>query len=205
MYNLDRGEVEQMNSSRLKNINNYNNTMWGVNTADQLRGAYRHYHWIRNIKWWRDIWNWSVRVHMFNAYIMYVNLNVQAGKLKKYLLFYYELCKPISLSWINPEDVHYSKVISLYRKIDWDTENSSVASTITMDKFNSSKIRATEINNASVAIISNISRIRPYKTLDHYLDIGEKSAMCSVHRWFGIDSERHTYYFYSCNGNMCVL
>ena len=136
---------------------------------------------------------------------MYVNLKVQEGKRKKYLLSHHDFHKPIALSWINPEAIHYSKVISLSRKRGRYTEDTLVASTITMYKFNSSNTRDTAVKYDSVASISNLSRIRLDTTLDNYLDIGKKSARCSVHRWLGIDSERHTYYCSSCNVNMCVL
>ena len=74
-----------------------------------------------------------------------------------------------------------------------------------MDTLNSSNTRAKAVNDASVASTRNLSRIRIYTTLDHYLDIGNKSEMCSVHRWLDIESDRHTYYCSSYNVNMCVL
>ena len=74
-----------------------------------------------------------------------------------------------------------------------------------MDTFHSGQTRATAVNNASIDSTSKLSRLRLDTTLDHYLDIGNKSAMCSVHRWLDIESDRHTYYCSSYNVNMCVL
>ena len=96
---------------KLKQIDDYNNTMGGVDRAYQFRGAYQTDHWICNRKWWWAIWDWSFGVHLVNTYIMFINQNVQEGQHKKDLLLYHDFRKSIALSWIDPEDVHYSKVI----------------------------------------------------------------------------------------------
>ena len=125
---------------------------------------------------------------MVNSYIMYININVQEGHHKTDPLSHHDFCKSISLSWIYPEAVHYSKLISLSKNIGRYTEDSSVVSTITMDTFNSSKNRDMEVNHASVASTSKLFIIRLDTTLDYYLDIGKKSARYSVHRWIFIES-----------------
>ena len=77
------GQRRQKNSTIWMNQSYLNNnTMGGVDIADQLRGTYRPDHWLRNRKWWWAMWYWSLGVHLVNAYIMYVNLNVLAGKNK---------------------------------------------------------------------------------------------------------------------------
>ena len=74
-----------------------------------------------------------------------------------------------------------------------------------MDTFNSNQTRDMAVNYSSVANTSKLSRIRIDTTLDHYLNIGKKSARFSVHRWIGIKSERRTYYCSSFNVNMRLL
>ena len=98
-----------MDLLRLNHIDDCNNTIGGVDIAYQLRGTYQNDHWFCNRKWWWSIWNWSLGVHLVNAYIVYVNLNVQEGKRKEDILSHHDFCKSIALSWIYPEAVHYSK------------------------------------------------------------------------------------------------
>ena len=52
VYNVDTGKVEALKFLILNQINNYNNGMGNVDVADQLRGVYRLYRWVRNRKWW---------------------------------------------------------------------------------------------------------------------------------------------------------
>ena len=127
-------------------------------------------------------------MYLVNSYIMYININVQEGHHKTDPLSHHDFCKSISLSWIYPEAVHYSKLISLSKNIGRYTEDSSVVSTITMDTFNSSNTRSKSVKSASVVSKRKISRIRLYNTLDNDLDIGKKSARYSVHRWIFIES-----------------
>ena len=175
MYNLDSGEVGHMDFLRLNHINDYNNTIGRVDIAYKLRDMYQHDNWIRKRRWWWAIWNWSLGLQLINAYIKYVNLNVQDGKRKIYLLSHHDLRKSIALSWINPEAVHYSKILSLSRNRGWDTADASVAPTITMDKMNSSKTRYTEVNADYVTSTKKLSSIILYTPLYDYLDILKNS------------------------------
>ena len=88
---------------------------------DQLWGAYRPDHWIRNRKLRWAIWNWILGAHRTNAHIVYVNLHEKEGKRKTDLPSHHDFCKSIALSWINLEAVRCSKVISLSRKTGGDT------------------------------------------------------------------------------------
>ena len=96
--NVDSVEVEHINLLRLNQVNNYYNTMRVVDMVDKLRGKYQPDHCLCNRKRWWAICNWSIRVHMVNEYTMYVNLNVQEGKRKKYLLSRNDFSKSIALS-----------------------------------------------------------------------------------------------------------
>ena len=80
VYNVDTGGVENLAFLQLNQIDDYNNTMGGMDIADQLRGTYRPDHWLRNRKWWWAIWNWSLGLQLVNVYKIYVNLNLNAGK-----------------------------------------------------------------------------------------------------------------------------
>ena len=66
-----------MDLFRVNQIDNYTNTMGGVDIEDQFRGTYKLYHWLRNQKWCWDIWYCSLGVYLVNSYIMYANLIVK--------------------------------------------------------------------------------------------------------------------------------
>ena len=82
VYNVDTGEIEDLDFLRLNQIDDYNNSMGGVDIADQLRGTYCPNHWLRNRKWWWAIWNWGLGVQLVNAYKLYVNVQMQDRKKK---------------------------------------------------------------------------------------------------------------------------
>ena len=71
MYNVDTGKVEALKFLRLNQINKYNNVMGDVYVADQLRGVYRLYCWVRNRKWWWSMLFWSMGVLLTNDYKLY--------------------------------------------------------------------------------------------------------------------------------------
>ena len=57
MYNVDTNEVEELKFHRMGFIDQYNNTMGDVDSADQLKGSNRFDICVRNRKWW-----WSIVV-----------------------------------------------------------------------------------------------------------------------------------------------
>ena len=77
VYNLDSGEVEQLEFLRLGNINKYNKEIGSVDLADQLRGSYCLDKNTRNCKWWWSIMFWSIGVMLTNSYIMYMKVNME--------------------------------------------------------------------------------------------------------------------------------
>ena len=212
VYNVDTGAVEKMAFLRLNQIDSYNNTMGGVDIADQLRGTYRPDHWLRNRKWWWAMWSWWLGVNLVNAYIMYVNVNMLAGKEKKDLMSHHDFRKSIALAWINPDPVSPSKEVAITRKGRGDNEEASVASSVTMSTIHSIIrptrgiiCRATPVNDGSMRTTSALSRRRLDTTLDHFLDMAKSSARCALHRWVGIELERNTYYCAACNVNLCII
>lgn len=64
VYNIDTGGTDDLTFLRLNRIDDYNNTMGGVDIADQLRGTYRPDYWSRNRKWWWAIWNWCLLLQL---------------------------------------------------------------------------------------------------------------------------------------------
>ena len=142
--------------------------MGDVDIADQLRGTYRPDHWLRNRKWWWAIWNWSLGLQLVNAYKIYVNLNLDAGKKMKDLVSHHDFRKSIALAWINPHiDTNPSQEIVISRKSQRDQEDVSVSSSVTMSSIQSImrptrgiKCRATAVNDALIASTSNLSRLR---------------------------------------------
>ena len=67
------------------------------------------------------------------------------------------------------------------------------------------KHRATLVNDATIVSVSNLSRLRLDKTLDHIFDISKESARFSLHRWLGIELERNVFYCSTCNVNLYIL
>ena len=69
-FNVETGMVETLRFLRMNTINEYNNTMGGVDLADQLRGTYCIYKVVLNIKWWWYILFWLIGVMITNAYVI---------------------------------------------------------------------------------------------------------------------------------------
>lgn len=145
---------------------------------------------------------------------MYVNVNVLAGKKKKDLMSHHDFRKSIAFSWIKSTAVKPSQEISvLSRKRGRGDEDVSKASSVTMSTMKSVirpmrviKRRATLVNDASVASTSALSRLRLDPTLDHISDmLAKSSARCAIHRWVGIELESNTYFFSTCNVNLCII
>ena len=82
-FNVDTGMVETLIFLRMKLIHEYNNTMGGVDPADQLRRNYFIDKEVRNRKWWWSILFWSVGVMITNAYVIYLRANLENGIGKK--------------------------------------------------------------------------------------------------------------------------
>ena len=57
--------------------------MVGVDLSDQLRVTYCIYKGVQNIKWWRSILFWSIGVMITNAYVIYLQVNIENGMKKK--------------------------------------------------------------------------------------------------------------------------
>ena len=93
-----------------------------------------------------------------NAYIMYVNVNLLAGKKKKDLMSHYDFRKSIALSWIKSTAVEPSQEISvLSRRRGRGDEDVSEASSVTISTMRSVirpmrgiKRRATLVKDAQV-------------------------------------------------------
>jgi len=96
VYNVDKGRVESTRFLRMNTIDTYNNTMGSIDISDQLRNTYRFDHWLRNRKWWWSIF-WAFGVMLVNAYVLYVSLNLKAGKKKKDLLSHHDFRTAISI------------------------------------------------------------------------------------------------------------
>ena len=76
--------------------------MGDVEIADQLRNNDRFDHWIRKRKWWLSIMFWDIGVILFNAYIFYRRVNLEAGASKSDLLSYHNSRKQVAVAYISP-------------------------------------------------------------------------------------------------------
>lgn len=103
VYNVDTGKKELLNFLLMSYINDYNHGMGDVDIADQLRNNYRFDHWMRKRKWWWSIMFWEIGVILVNAYIVYMKVNLQAGKKKYELLSQHDFRMKVAMAWINPE------------------------------------------------------------------------------------------------------
>ena len=56
---------------RLNIVDKYNNGMGNVDQADQLRLQYCIHYWIRNRKWWWEIFFWIFENSLTNCYVVY--------------------------------------------------------------------------------------------------------------------------------------
>ena len=103
-FNVDTGMVETLRILRMNTIHEYNNTMGGVDIADQLRGTYHIDKGIRNRKWWWYILFWQIGVMITNVYVIYLHVNLENGILKKDLLLHHDFRKSVALARINPRE-----------------------------------------------------------------------------------------------------
>ena len=70
----------------MNTIHEYNNTMGGIDLADQLRGTYHIDKGVRNIKWWCSIFFWLIGVMITNAYVIYLHDNLENGIKKRLII-----------------------------------------------------------------------------------------------------------------------
>ena len=80
VYNIDTGKKKLLKFQRMSYINDYNHGMGDDDIADQLRNNYRFDYIMRKRKWWWSIMFWGIGVIIVNAYIVYMKVNLQAGK-----------------------------------------------------------------------------------------------------------------------------
>ena len=69
-FNVETGMVDTLRFLIMNTIHEYNNTMGGVDLADQLRGTYHIDKGVRNRKWLWYILFWSIGVMITNAYVI---------------------------------------------------------------------------------------------------------------------------------------
>ena len=71
VYNRYIGQMSTMTFLRLNTNDGYNYGMGGADIADQIRGSYHFYHWLRNYKWCHSIFWLGFQVLIGNAYKFY--------------------------------------------------------------------------------------------------------------------------------------
>ena len=84
-FNVDTGMVETPIFLIMNTIHEYNNTMGGVDIADQIRVTCRIDKGLRNRKWRWSILFCSIGVMITNAYVIYLHVNLDNG-IKKYII-----------------------------------------------------------------------------------------------------------------------
>jgi len=85
-FNVETGMIEILRYLRMNTIQEYNNTMGGVDLADQLWGTYCVDKEVHNIKWWWSILFWSICFMITNAYVIYLKINLDNGIKKRIII-----------------------------------------------------------------------------------------------------------------------
>jgi hypothetical protein len=75
VYNPFEGHSILMNFLRPNIIDDYNNSMNGIDIADQLRNHYRVNSWMQKRKRW-----WGIQVLLVNAYMLYKTAHLHVWK-----------------------------------------------------------------------------------------------------------------------------
>ena len=102
VYNVDPGTNESLKFLQMSNINNYNHQMGDIDIVDQLRNNYQFNHWLRKRKWWWSIMFWSIGVILVNVYVIYMEVNLEAGKKKIELLSQHDFHMQVAMGWMSP-------------------------------------------------------------------------------------------------------
>ena len=75
--------------------------MGNVDQADQLRLQYRIHYWLRNLKWWWEIFFWVYELSLTNYYVLY--LKFYQLHLRKPPWNHYKFIRAFNLAWIDPK------------------------------------------------------------------------------------------------------
>ena len=57
--------------------------------------------WLQNCKWWCSLLFWELGIMVFNAYVIYMIVNISEGIPRKDLLSHHNIRKAIAMNWIN--------------------------------------------------------------------------------------------------------
>ena len=83
----------------------YVNSMGHVDVADQLRNTYRFDHWLRNRKWWWSFFFWAIGVILVNSYVLYIKVQLKAGRKRRDCLSHHDFNRSVLLSWIKGDEM----------------------------------------------------------------------------------------------------
>ena len=139
-----------------------------------------------------------------------MKVNLDEGIDKGHLMTQLEFRKAIAMAWIDPDSIASKKESVQIRKIStnaaMDGTVSMSTSTITMDSWLQKRFirRAADLNTNTLVQNSAQSRIRLDTTMDHYQSIGRPNVRCQLHKWLGMETEKHVYHCPNCNGNLCI-
>ena len=155
--------------------NDYNYGMGGADIADQIRGSYHFYHWLRNFKWWHAIFWWVFQVLMFNAYKCY---SVYLESIDEVPMSHYLFQKMIVHTWTDKD--YFSEYKEYYPQ---GTGSVSSMSTITNTDFP----KRSRLSNTSLIPITRSLKDRIKKSLGHWPSSPAlnhiKKSNCQLHYW----------------------
>ena len=148
---------------------------------------------------------WGTGVILSNADIVYMKVNLQAGKKKNELLSQHDFRMKVAMAWINPEIYFVGETdgpaVSTWKKRKRrEAHSKSYCDEVQVDV--PQKLRAAKLDDDNLREHGRLC-IRLDRTKVHYSEVAKPHARCSVHRWLGFETQKNISYCETCNVNLC--
>ncbi len=175
VYNPSEGHCILMSFLHPNIIEDYNNSMNGVDIADQLCNHYSVDHWMQKRKWWWSIWWWGIQVLLVNAYLLYKTAHLHVWKKDpKTTKPHYEFCFAIVMAWFGVKTKSDSSLTSGKKPLYDDF------STVTPNTAASSLERAKHVNGNSLDPVTGSLRERLGADFHYSVPSNAKEPVCSL-------------------------
>jgi len=216
VYNVDTQRTESLRFLRLNINDSYNNDMGHTDVADQLRNNYKFDHWFRNYKWWWSIMMWGVHVLLVNAYIVYKDVMVEAGR-ERFTLSQYQFRRLVAIAWVSSDEptINELKRMSNQNAKVMQKRMTPAASetgprkrrktTPQSTSSTDSKSRAPKLTDVSIQGKYS-KRLDAFVTEGHFpVHKPEQRPKCALHKWAAdVEERKHVYSCSHCKISLCV-
>lgn len=167
--------------------NEYNFGMNSVDVADQLRSSYSLSHWIRNRKWWWELFMWGFGVMLVNAYQLYRTASIYIWcKDNTYIMTQYDFRKAIALAWIKPTE-YQKKCGKQFPSSSSQASTSSLASSRSkryQESMMGKAIRVTDHNlSLQRALCMRLDQTASHLPNNDVKSLKQRHLVCALHRW----------------------